>query len=125
MRSGTRVQTPSNAFPARRSASPVFARQLSPRGRYPQGPRGSAGVAGTPVVAAKPAVGRGWVRPGVCGRGCIPIRAPSSISARTRLPVAGWVENRLSAPRPASGLMMNSCPEAGLRSAVGLWIRLA
>ena len=48
-----------------------------------------------------------------------------SAAALLATPVAGWVENRLSAPLPASGLMMNSWPEAGLRSAVGLWIRFA
>ena len=58
-------------------------------------------------------------------RGAAPTFRPSSMRAFTRLPVAGWVENRLSAPRPASGLMMNSCPEAGLRSAVVLTIRRA
>src|SRR5690606_20248918 len=84
----------------------------------PQGPRRWP-EAGTEVVA-----GRGATDTAARGAGR-PIFIASSVRARTRLPVLGWVANRLSAPRPASGLMMNSWPDAGLRSAVGLWIRLA
>ena len=84
----------------------------------PQGPDVCDGVLGTLVVTAP-----GATSAIVARRGFSPIFAPSAISAFTRLPVAGWVENRLSAPRPASGLMMNSWPEAGLRSAVVFTIR--
>ena len=34
-----------------------------------------------------------------------------------RDPVEGWLANRLSTPWPDSGLMMNMCAVAGLRSA--------
>ena len=37
--------------------------------------------------------------------------------AATRLAVVGWVEKRLSAPRPLSGLEMYIWAMAGLRSA--------
>ena len=79
---------------------------------------GVEGVVGT-LVRDAPTTGAGATG-AVAGRRFMPIFAPISIRARTRLPVAGWVENRLSAPRPASGLMMNIWPVAGLRSAVRL-----
>src|SRR5690606_15534751 len=67
-------------------------------------------------------VGRGGVGAGR-GEGGLPWRAGagrtegSFISAATRFAVLGWVENRLSTPLPFSGLMMNICASAGLRSA--------
>ena len=78
------------------------------------GPRlGAAEVVGTAVAERRP--------PDTIGElgGGAP-RPVSFISAATRLAVAGWVENRLSAPWPFNGLMMNICPVAGLRSAVTL-----
>ena len=42
-----------------------------------------------------------------------------------RFSTFGWVENRLSIRCPLSGLTMKSGAEAGLRSALGISIRLA
>src|SRR3990167_3425744 len=106
-------------------APSVHGKDGSKRRVQPQGPRGSIGVVGTPVVARRGVTGTAETDGVAAARGRIPVFAPSSARARTRLAVAGWVENRLSAPRPARGLMMNIWPEAGLRSAVGLWIRFA
>ena len=48
-----------------------------------------------------------------------PISAASCCNAAMRFSVEGCVVNRLSTPWPESGLMMNMCAVAGLRSASG------
>src|SRR5690606_18516859 len=112
------------------SVSSVMARALAANARarkapsvrkvQPHGPRGGdarpSSVVGTLVPRIGAAEGEGATK-AAAGRVLMPIFAPSSIRARTRLPVAGWVENRLSAPLPFSGLMMNIWAVAGLRSA--------
>ncbi|MEC8456248.1 MAG: hypothetical protein VXZ43_04985, partial [Pseudomonadota bacterium] len=63
--------------------------QKARRDAQPQGPRGSAGVAGTPVVrrrcvAGTAEIGTAGADAGAAWRGRIPIFAPSSTRARTR-----------------------------------------
>ena len=52
-----------------------------------------------------------------------PVVRASCCRAAIRLAVFGWVENRLSMRSPLSGLTMNICAVAGLRSAAsfGIW----
>ena len=54
-----------------------------------------------------------------------PCRAPSLAAAPPGSRHSGWVENRLSMRAPDSGLTMNRCAEAGLRSASMLGMRFA
>src|SRR3954468_14770307 len=83
----------------------------------PQGLRRALRPHGPALVlrgAEPPAAGVGTPSWPICRANCW--------SAAIRFSVEGWVENRLSMPRPVSGLTINRCAVAGVISAVGFSI---
>ena len=131
--------SPVQTVVTRESGDPVFQRrQLESRGRgvldaphargmtplgcpQPHGPRGPAPL---PRGVQGPRRGDCADVPAAPHR-ATRVRPASRCSAAIRFSVDGWVENRLSMPRPDSGLMMKRCAVAGLRSAVlfGICVR--